>query len=124
MTTRITQDLLEPYYTMEELGSWRPFQAPYSVIQEVANKEGLDLTVAQNFAPRLGAFLEMLRPVGDKVTFLGYRIFPPREDAAVVIEGFIYKGPIDRHMQTKVIPKVRDANEFQLHANYLRVWYD
>ena len=42
----------------------------------------------QNDSPSIDEFIEILTPFKDKVTLIGYVIYPPRNDARISVEGF------------------------------------
>jgi hypothetical protein len=57
-------------------------------LNELVQVGAADPENVQNDSPMIGEFLDELANLGDRVRFIGYIIYPPREDCRVSVEGF------------------------------------
>ncbi len=57
-------------------------------LNELVQVGAADPEGAQNASPTIGEFLDELASLGDRIRFIGYIIYPPREDSRVSVEGF------------------------------------
>jgi hypothetical protein len=57
-------------------------------VNELVRVGGADPEETQNDSPTIGEFLNELAFLGDRIRFIGYIIYPPRDDCRVSVEGF------------------------------------
>jgi hypothetical protein len=86
-----------------------------------------NLEDAQNASPTIGEFLKELKKYGDKITLIGYIIYPPRKDARVSVEGFEGNG-LTASEALDLFELYGDANEQKKKevgkTYYVRFWWD
>jgi hypothetical protein len=74
-----------------EWGSYAPFPAggiTWEQLNELVQVGAADPEQTQNASPTIGEFLDQLAAFGTRIRFIGYIIYPPRNDCRVSVEGF------------------------------------
>ena len=122
------KDLLEEYYEgMKVIGGIKHYDyLPLETLEALVKSKEADPKEKQNEAPSIKEMIEFghrMKEVGCTVLYHGYRVFPPRDDVRVSVEGFrvVVSNDSQELMVTRFGGK---ADEFDKRSGEIRAWWD
>ena len=100
---------------------------PYENLKELLRLKIVSGEDGHNESPSVDEFLKILKPLAKHIRFMGYVIYPPRNDARVSIDGFFIEG-VDKETIKKIQKKFHSADEIDVVENKEsfdgRFWWD
>lgn len=98
------------------------------LVEKIGNAYGDPMEDCQNSSPTMREMLELHDLLGDKITYHGYTVFPPRDDYRLTIEGYEAKG-LTKDEFMSLLEASRYADEFNFGESeegifWIYTWWD
>lgn len=90
-------------------------------LNQLLQAGAVDLNEAQNDGPNIREFQKFFKGKTYPILFLGYAVFPPREDARITIEGFEASDLFEEELM-QVVNAFHHADKFWLANKGHNVW--
>lgn len=92
-------------------------------VQKLIDLGYCDPSETQNSSHEISEFVKFVDQYPE-IKFMGYVVFPPRNDMRISIEGFEYRGKMSKKMIIDIARFAGWADEFEIEEKYVRAWWD